>query len=75
LVPGMAKVSTLTIVLGALVAVLLVIVLVFWGKVSARDTTIVEIQNRSGQLQTGASLLQAQTDEAKASGGHGSKTT
>jgi hypothetical protein len=51
------------IVLGALSIVLFIVAVVFWVKVGARDTTIVQIQNRADQIQAAAVVLQAQLDE------------
>ena len=60
-----AKPSWLIIALGACSAVLLIVVLVFWGKVSARDRALVESENRLVQIQSGGALLQVQADEAR----------
>ena len=53
------------IALGALAAILVVVVLVMWSMVGAREATIEENKNRSDQVQVAATQLQTQLDDAK----------
>ena len=61
-----AKKSPLTIFLSVLCAVLVITVIVLWGKLGIRDKTIEQKTNRTEQLQTGATNLQSEVDQAKA---------
>src|SRR5271170_3697432 len=63
--PVPANKPVLTIALGAFSAALLIIALVLWGEVSARDATIVQNKNRSDQVQADAVLLLAQVNADK----------
>jgi chromosome segregation ATPase len=58
------KRSLLPIVLGVLCSVLLVTCVVMWRNTGARDKTIVQIQNRSDQLQAGAIVFQGRLNDA-----------
>lgn len=60
------KNSPLPVVLGITCAVLAISVLVLWGKIGIRDKTIEQKANRAEQLQTGATRLQEEVDQAKA---------
>lgn len=64
-VPLPGKISAPTIGLGVLSAVLLLLVIVCWTEVGARDQTILEGQNRLEQVKVSASQIQTKVDEAK----------
>ena len=64
--PAPAKSSPWVAVLGVLCAILLITVVVFSSKVSARDKTIVENKNRNDQVQAASTKLQSDVDDAKA---------
>lgn len=51
--------------LGILATVLLILSVVLWSKLSARDTSLVQAKNRSDQTAAGVVVLQASLSEAK----------
>ncbi len=59
-IPTPAKVSPLVLVLGALSAFLFIIVVVFWLKVNAQNTAILENKNRVDQFGAATAQMQAQ---------------
>ena len=65
-VPTPADKPLVVIALGVLSAILFIIVVGFWIKVSAQNTTVVEKQNRIDQYGSGMTQLQAQLEDAKA---------
>lgn len=64
--PVTAKRPVLAIVLGGVSCILLIFVFVLRVQLTDRNETIVQIKNRSDQLQDGTGKIQAQADEAKA---------
>ena len=63
--PAPPKAQWLPIALGVGCAVLLLLVMILWGRISDRDRTIDESRNRLVQVQGGGALLQVQANEAK----------
>ena len=61
-----AKYSPWIISLAVISVILLITVVLFGAKVSDRDRILVETKNRTAQIQTAATQLQTQVDDAKA---------
>ena len=55
--------SILAYVFGAVSVALLITVIVLWSQVRSRNTSLVQNQNHSDQVQAGATVLQAQLDK------------